>query len=121
MPAADVTIQLADYSFTPSTPLTSGHHVIRVENAGPQWHELVFVKLEPGKTPADFAAWVEKPEGPPPATSGIRCFSAQSGAVEHGRRSTSMAGEYGFLCFLPDAKDGKLHIVQGMIQQVAVK
>jgi hypothetical protein len=30
-------------------------------------------------------------------------------------------GEYGLYCFLPDAKDGKLHIAHGMMTQLTVK
>jgi len=31
------------------------------------------------------------------------------------------AGDYGFICFVPDAKDGKPHMMHGMMQQFAVK
>ena len=30
-------------------------------------------------------------------------------------------GEYGLYCFLPDAKDGKMHLEHGMITQITVK
>ena len=43
--AADVTIKLTDYGFDLSKPLTAGSHVIQVENAGPQPHELVLARL----------------------------------------------------------------------------
>jgi hypothetical protein len=29
-------------------------------------------------------------------------------------------GEYGMLCFIPDAKDGKPHIAHGMMKQFTV-
>ena len=50
MPVADITVKLSDYAFEVTGPLTAGRHVIGVEDAGPQMHELIFVKLEPGKT-----------------------------------------------------------------------
>jgi hypothetical protein len=31
------------------------------------------------------------------------------------------AGEYGIICFDPDAKDGKPHLAHGMIKQLSVK
>jgi hypothetical protein len=31
------------------------------------------------------------------------------------------AGDYAFICFVPDAKDGKPHLMHGMTQQFAVK
>ena len=119
-PDADVVIKLADYSFTPSTPLTPGRHVIRVENDGTQWHEMVFVKLEPGKTLEDLAKWVEKPEGPPPGgpVDGVAPVSpGESNTVT----VNLTPGDYGFLCFLPDMKDGKPHLMHGMVQQFSVK
>jgi hypothetical protein len=29
-------------------------------------------------------------------------------------------GEYGFVCFLPDVKDGKMHVEHGMIHQFKI-
>lgn len=119
-PDADIVIKLADYSFTPSTPLTSGRHVIRVENNGTQMHEMVFVKLEPGKTLEDLAKWVEKPEGPPPAGP-VEGVAAMSPGEWNTVTVNLTPGEYGFLCFIPDAKDGKPHMMHGMVQQFSVK
>jgi hypothetical protein len=30
------------------------------------------------------------------------------------------SGDYGFICFLPDAKDGKAHLAHGMMKTVTV-
>lgn len=118
-PVADVMVKLVDYDFQFAQPLTAGHHTIRVENVGEQVHEMVLVRLENGKTAADVAAWAEKMAGPPP------------GAV-HGGISGIMPGEhmfivadlpagnYGLLCFFPDSKDGKPHLVHGMIKTITV-
>jgi uncharacterized cupredoxin-like copper-binding protein len=119
-PDPDIVITLADYTFTPSTPITPGRHVIRVENNGTQWHELVFVRLEPGKTVEDLAKYAEKPEGPPPGgpIDGVAPLSpGESNTVT----VDLTAGDYGFICFLPDAKDGKPHLMHGMVQQFTVK
>jgi hypothetical protein len=62
-PEADVVMKLVDYDFELSKPLTAGRHTIRIENGGPQEHEVVIVKLDPGKEPMDFAAWGEKQVG----------------------------------------------------------
>ena len=67
-PEADVVMKLTDYDFELSKPITAGRHTIRVENAGPQEHELVIVKLDSGKEPMDFAKWGEKMVGKPPGT-----------------------------------------------------
>lgn len=121
LPAATDTIRLAEYSFEPTRPLTAGHHTILVENSGAQAHELVLLKLEPGKSVADFGKWATTGgmQGPPPAmpVGGV-------GVVEHGASivfTTDLApGEYGFICFVPDAKDGKMHLEHGMMRQFRV-
>jgi plastocyanin len=120
LPASDVTIKLLDYDFQPSQPLTAGHHTILVENAGPQPHELVLLKLAPGKKTEDFAAWAESGmKGQPPAmpVGGVV-------VLEKGGKSTFTAdlaaGDYGLICFVPDAKDGKMHLAHGMMKNLKI-
>ena len=119
LPETDVTIKLVDFDFQSSKPLTPGRHSIMVENAGPQAHEIVLVKLAPGKTIEDFATWAESMKGPPPAEplGGV-------GVLETGMRATFTAdltaGDYGLICFVPDAKDGKMHLEHGMMKSIKV-
>ncbi|HEX8848203.1 MAG TPA: hypothetical protein VF761_01590 [Gemmatimonadaceae bacterium] len=116
---ADVELKLTDYSFGLSTPLTSGAHVIRVVNTAPQTHEVVLVRLAPGKTAADVASWIEKQQGPPPGeplggVSGLGVGRTATFPV------TLTPGDYAMLCFIPDAKDGKPHVAHGMMQNIKV-
>jgi hypothetical protein len=120
LPVADVTMKLADYSFGSSQTLTPGHHTILVENAGPQPHEIVLLKLSPGKSVGDFGKWaMEGMKGPPPGLplGGL-------GSIENGGRGVFTVdlapGDYGFICFVPDVKDGKPHLAHGMIKQFKV-
>ena len=121
LPAADDTVRLADYTFAPSHPLTAGRHVIRVENVAQQPHELVLLQLGPGKAVADFARWATTGgmKGPPPAMplGGVT-------VIEPGASGTFTAdlapGNYGLMCFVPDAKDGKPHLVHGMMKDFTV-
>lgn len=118
-PKADVVIKLVDYDFQLSQALTAGRHTIRIENAGPQEHEVVFVKLDKGKKPMDFAQWGEKQVGKPPGTlhggvSGI--MPGDTAFVEVDLEP----GQYGLICFVPDHKDGKGHYVHGMAKRVIV-
>ena len=119
MPVPDITIKLTDYAFEVTGTLTAGRHVIRVEDAGPQMHELVFVKLEPGKTVQDMATWLEKPQGPPPGTL-INGASPMTTGMANTTTVDLTPGEYGMICFVPDSKDQKPHLVHGMIKQVTV-
>jgi uncharacterized cupredoxin-like copper-binding protein len=115
----DVEIKLTDYAFGLSMPLTAGQHVIRVVNAGQQTHEVMVIRLAPGKTAAQVAAWVEKMEGPPPGEplSGVAGLGVGQSASFP---LTLTPGEYGLICFIPDAKDGKPHYVHGMVHQFKV-
>ncbi len=118
-PAADDTLKLTDYSFEFSKPLSGGHHVLRVEDAGAQPHEFVIVKLEPGKTVAQFVQWTEKMQGPPPGSflGGVSPMSAGEASFITLDLSP---GEYGLICFFPDSKDMKPHFMHGMMKQVNV-
>ncbi|MEO8337300.1 MAG: hypothetical protein ABI664_20145 [bacterium] len=122
MPKGDVTVTLTDYKFGFSKPLTAGKHLINVENVANQAHELVMVKLNPGKKAIDFDSFIEKdlmksvPPGVP--VGGI-------GFLDKGRTAAFPAdlkpGTYAMLCFAPDAKDGKTHTQHGMMMQFDVK
>jgi uncharacterized cupredoxin-like copper-binding protein len=120
LPAPDITIKLVDYDFQLSKPLTPGKRTIMVENDGPQPHEIALLRLAPGKTVADFVAWdAGGMKGPPPAEpiGGVV-------ALDKGARASFTAdltpGEYGLLCFVPDAKDGRPHLAHGMIKTIKV-
>lgn len=118
-PARRTTMTLSDYDFTLSAPLVAGAQTVRVRNVAAQAHEVLFVRLQPGKTAAQAAAWAEKPEGPPPGapvggTTGIRRGGWNDVSL------TLEPGEYALLCFLPDAKDGKPHVAHGMMKQFRV-
>ena len=120
-PSADVTIKLTDYDFVLSQPLTAGKHVVRVENTGAQAHEIVIAALAPGKTLKDFIAWEEGGEkGPLPTgqwLGGITTLDVGG----HSEFTTTLArGSYLLLCFWPDAKDGKPHLMHGMGKQITV-
>jgi uncharacterized cupredoxin-like copper-binding protein len=118
-PEADVVMKLVDYDFELSKPIPAGRHTIRVENAGPQEHEVVIVKLDSGKEALDFAKWGEKMTGKPPGTlhGGVSGIMAGDKAFVE----VDLApGTYGLICFVPDSKDGKGHYVHGMAKTVTV-
>jgi hypothetical protein len=118
-PMADVVITLHDYDFKFSKPLTAGRHTIRIDNAGPQEHEIAIVRLNPGKTPVEFAEWGEKQVGPAPG----KMLGGVSGIVPGMHASidvTFIPGQYALLCFVPDMKDGKPHFAHGMAKLIEV-
>lgn len=119
-PTADVTVTLADYNFIVKGALTAGKHIIKVDNKGPQEHELEIIRLAPGKTVKDLGDWMKTMQGPPPANaiggmSGITTTTGGFATVD------LTPGNYVLACFIPDAKDGKAHIEHGMVKEFTVK
>ncbi len=121
-PPADIVLKTSDYKFSLSKPITKGHHVFEVQNDAPQAHEVIVVQLGPGKKVADVARWVDVDlmKGPPPG----RPVGGMA-AIAKGQTATFpmdfTPGNYGFICFAPDAKDGKSHSVHGMLQEFVVQ
>jgi hypothetical protein len=120
-PIPDVTATLFDYNFKLSAPILAGTRTIKVQNTANQPHELELVQLAPGKTANDFLAWAGGGmKGPPPAKpiGGIA-------GLERGMSQTFTAnftsGNYAFICFIPDAKDGKPHFTHGMTKDFSVR
>lgn len=118
-PTPDLTITMADHSFTPSAPITPGPHVIRVDNNGPQPHELLIVKLQAGKTIEEYMAWARKPDGPRPGEL-VGGTTPQTPGIPNYVIADFTPGDYGLICFIADAKDGKPHAAHGMIHRFTV-
>jgi uncharacterized cupredoxin-like copper-binding protein len=120
-PAAGVSMKLTDYDFVLSTPLTAGTHTVRVENAGAQPHEVVITALPPGKGLQDFIAWEKGGEkGLIPTGKWLGGVVALDAGAHAHFTVTFAPGNYLLLCFWPDAKDGKSHLVHGMAKQISV-
>ena len=121
LPVASDTVRLGDYTFESGRPITAGQHTFLVTNGAQQPHELVLLRLAPGKTVKDFGVWATTGgmKGPPPALplGGVA-------VIDHGDSGVFTAdltpGEYGMICFVPDAKDGKPHLMHGMMKQITV-
>jgi hypothetical protein len=121
-PKPDVHLVVKDYGFAFSKPLHVGKNVIHVMNEGPQEHEVIFIKLAPGKHVADFDTWATTGgmKGPPPAMP----VDGMAGMAK-GRTGIFTAnltpGTYALTCFVPDAKDSKEHSAHGMTSEFTVK
>lgn len=118
-PESDLTLTLVDYAFSFSEPPTAGEHVIKVENSAQQAHEIAFFRLLPGKTMDDFGAWGANYEGPAPITAVGGVPGIHSGQVAYVHVEFT-PGDYVAACFVPDAKDGKMHLEHGMVMPFTV-
>ncbi len=121
MPTADIVIHLKDYQFDVTGTLTAGPHTIRIVNDGPQMHEMLIGQMAHGKKAMDMVNWVERQHmrGMPPVRPLGGATALAPGASEVIAVNLT-AGDYGLWCFLPDAKDGKDHVLHGMVKDLKV-
>jgi len=120
LPTSATLLMLSDYDFKLSKALTAGRHQVRVRNIAGQTHEVIFVRFHPGSTMDDLMAWIEAPEGPPPADPLGGVMGLDEG--EANLVDLDLApGEYGMLCFVPDKADGLPHIAHGMAKTFTVQ
>lgn len=119
LPAADVVMKLVDYDFKLDKPLSTSTKTIRVETDAEQMHEIVMVKLMPGKSLDDFMGWIQKMDGPPPGSliGGTVGLTKGQSNIFH---VSLEPGDYAMICFLPDKKDHKPHFMHGMMRQFTV-
>ncbi len=116
----EMTIHLSDYGFTYEGTLTAGEHHLRVHNAATQLHELVLVRLAPGKTAQDFVAWAQGGMKTMPPASFEGGVSPLAPGLENEILVDLRPGKYLMVCFVDDAHDGKPHIAHGMMREVTV-
>lgn len=121
--AVDVTLTTRDYAFQFSTPITRGRRTIRVVNAGPQAHEVVLVRLAPGRTADEARDWSERgQEGPPP---GVMLNGSAALAVGASSLITNdfTPGRYAVICFMPDTRGRSVqpHAHVGMLTTFTVR
>ena len=119
----DVKVTLSDYEYAITPAPTVGIQTWRIENLGPQSHEITLVKLDRGKTALDVVKWMEdgrRTEAPGRMVGG-------TSSIAPGRAVTSRMdlspGEYALLCFTPDhlKGTGKPHADMGMMKTISVR
>jgi hypothetical protein len=119
-PNSDITLRMTDYAFDLSKPITAGPRIIRIENSATQSHEVVIAQLRAGKTLRQALTWLNEGQR---GASPVIAMGGASGLAQ-GRHqfiaTTFEPGRYVFLCFIPDAKDGKPHTVHGMAREFTV-
>jgi len=120
-PKAAFQITTMDFSFAVDKPIAPGLQTIRVDNAGTQPHEVIVVRLSPGKSVKDFAdAFAPGHTGPPPGRPVGGMTGMEKGA--HGYFSATFhRGHYGLICFFPDETRHTPHFVLGMMHDFTVK
>ena len=129
-PTAASTITLGEFSFTLPAKF-DGKGLVDVSNQGQQVHELVILKLNPGKTLADAKGFLltppgtPPPAGPPPFTVGSRAWAASRVSRRAGTPGSNMnltPGNYVLLCFFPDTSTPAVlpHALKGMTKEFTI-
>jgi plastocyanin len=118
-PAVAGEVTLGEFRF--GLPAGFGKGTYKVTNGGAQPHELTIVRLSPGRTPADAAAFFQSGgHGPPPFTSAGGVGVIAPGASEYGQLDLT-PGDYLALCYVPDAGTGMPHAAMGMVAAFTVR
>jgi hypothetical protein len=129
-PAGDVTIEMSEFAFGFSAPLTAGQHIIALPNVGNQPHFLGIEGVPAGTTLEDVLALAESETaafmGTPMATptDGLTFEDLEPvfGTGDQSAGTTAWyeielePGTYVAVCFVTDPDTGLPHIMLGMIE-----
>ncbi len=116
---ADLVITMSSYAFDFSDSIRAGRRSIDVVVTGDQPHEMAIIRLAPDKTIDDLMKWGATYEGPLPGEA----LGGVSGTLAGTRQRIAVdftPGNYVLLCFVPDAMDGKPHLLHGMMRSLTV-
>ena len=117
-PAQATPLPLRDFAIPPLSP-RPGHELLHVTNDGPSEHELAILRLDAGRTLADFMAWRTAGEaGPPPGRTIAGTAALRSGA-EVWLDVTWAPGRYAVICLLEDPAK-RYHTQLGMQREFTI-
>ena len=119
-PKADGQVRLLDFSFSLPPAIKAGPHTWEIKNDGKQPHEMTLIKLAPGKTMADVAAFMAQPAGAPPFADVGGMQGIMPGAAAWLDLNLE-PGNYVALCHIPDMASGEEHMHLGMIMPFSVE
>jgi hypothetical protein len=121
-PQANTVITLKDFAIEVPKTVTAGAVTWKVTNDGPQLHEMGIVKLHSGVTFDQFKKIMSSqgpPSGPPPFDNAGGIGALQPGTSGWMKLNLQPA-TYVALCFVPDVKTGKPHVMLGMMSAFTV-
>lgn len=135
VPEADVTVEMSEFAFAFSGPVSAGPQVIELANVDDQPHFIGVGAVPAGTTSEDLLALIESEFSDVPATpiatpEGGLSFENiaevfgtgdQSGGVTAWYSTNFEPGTHGALCFITDPETGLPHVMLGMIEVFEVE
>jgi len=114
------TIHAKDFAFVAPDTIPAGWNNFHLVNDGPALHHLLIVRLDSGKTAADFGAAMQKPGAPFPAWATlVGGPNAPNPGAESNGAFNLEPGNYLMLC-LVDIPDHVPHFAKGMMHPFTV-
>lgn len=117
-----VSVTAYDYRFESPATVPAGTLTLRMRNAGKEVHHLWVVKLDKGKTPADFLqamnSWGSALKMPDWATDVGGPNNVGAGQTASATM-TLEAGTYMLVCWVP-SPDGRPHVMKGMVKPLTI-
>lgn len=116
-PVATQQVGLVDFAFTGDEQWAAGPQLIRIENIGPQDHQVRIDRLRDGATLRDLMT-ADEDEGISTPVVGMARMSAGTTAY---LPVDLAAGTYAIYCLVPEAVSGTPHVDMGMMRQIIVR
>ncbi|TAN10899.1 MAG: hypothetical protein EPN34_08955 [Burkholderiaceae bacterium] len=121
LPRRRLVIRATDYRFELPATAPSGYTEITLHNRGHEAHHVMFMRLHPGKTLAEFTAAAKS--GDAGALFALADSVGGPGSVDPGQTSRAVvrlaAGRYAVICMVPNAHDMP-HYQMGMLAPLVV-
>ena len=114
-----ITVRATEFAFDMPKSIPAGPTTFRLVNNGKEFHHLSIIKLEQGKTLADFTEAVKSGKPPEWAVA----VGGPNAAVPGQTIAATMnleAGEYVAICFIPSPGEQAPHAAKGMIAPLTV-
>jgi hypothetical protein len=121
-PQAAVEVKQVDFAFVLPDTVPAGPHLWQLANAGGQWHEMMIVKIHPGKTIDDvIAAMQTENSGAKPPFDMVVAWAPMSEGERAWVNVDLAPGKYTVLCSVTDFATMQPHVMKGMVRTLTVK
>ncbi|MEO7521459.1 MAG: hypothetical protein ABIW79_06540, partial [Gemmatimonas sp.] len=116
-PRSTQVVRMMDFAYAGPEHWSSGSHVLRIENAGRQDHQMRLVRLKAGSSIKDWMT-ADDPDTQGTAVAGI----ARMGSAEVAYLPVELlAGSYVIYCLVTDPATRRPHIELGMLRSIQVE